>query len=146
MSHVTNMIEGKTYRVTAREPDQNKSTKREKRERETTYEIKPYLFACWRVYDILRAFVPCPKHPLANKLFVMFGVNHGVRPLWPLPLPVTLGRPNPAHRRHPHTMGDGSCAWFGRPPTTARVVATAREGEKNVTGWECAAADVWGVY
>ena len=76
----------------------------------------------------------------------MFGVNHGVRPLWPLPLPVTLGRPNPAHRRHPHTMGDGSCAWFGRPPTTARVVATAREGEKNVTGWECAAADVWGVY
>ena len=29
VSHVTNMIEGKTYRVTAREPDQNKSTKRE---------------------------------------------------------------------------------------------------------------------
>ncbi len=37
--------------------------------------IKPYLFACWRVYDILRTFVPGPKHPLANKLFDMFGVN-----------------------------------------------------------------------
>ena len=42
------------------------------------YEIKPYLFACWRVYDILRIFVPGPKHPLANKLFDMFGVNHGL--------------------------------------------------------------------
>ena len=30
VSHVTNMIQGKTYRVTAREPDQNKSTKRER--------------------------------------------------------------------------------------------------------------------
>ncbi len=29
VSHVTNMIEGKTYSVTAREPNQNKSTKRE---------------------------------------------------------------------------------------------------------------------
>jgi hypothetical protein len=28
-------------------------------------------------------------------------------------------------------MGDGACVWFvGRPPTTARVVGTAREGEK----------------
>ena len=30
VSHVTNMIEGKIYHVTAREPDQNKSTKRER--------------------------------------------------------------------------------------------------------------------
>jgi hypothetical protein len=49
------------------------------------YEIKPYLFACWRFYDILRIFVPGPKHPLANKLFDMFGVNHGVEQLWPIP-------------------------------------------------------------
>jgi len=41
-------------------------------------QVKWYLFACWRVYDILRTFVPGPKHPLANKLFDMFGVNHGV--------------------------------------------------------------------
>ena len=34
--------------------------------------IKLYLFACWRVYGILRTFVPGPKHPLANKLFDMF--------------------------------------------------------------------------
>jgi len=31
MSHVMNMIEGKTYRVTAREPDKNKSMKRERK-------------------------------------------------------------------------------------------------------------------
>ena len=30
VSHVTNMIEGKKYHVTAREPDQNKSTKIER--------------------------------------------------------------------------------------------------------------------
>ncbi len=55
-----------------------------------------------------------PKPLLRINYFANTGVNHGVRPLWPLPLPVTLRRPNPAHRRHPHTMGDGSCAWFGR--------------------------------
>ena len=27
-------------------------------------------------------------------------------------------------------MGDGAYAWFGRPPTTARVVGTAREAKK----------------
>ena len=51
----------------------------------STYEIKGYLFACWRIYDFLRTFVPGPKHPLANKLFDMFGVNHGVERLWPIP-------------------------------------------------------------
>ncbi len=53
------------------------------------YEIKPYLFACWRVYDILRIFVPGLKHPLANKLFDIFRVNHGVERLWPIPWHVT---------------------------------------------------------
>ncbi len=43
-------------------------------------------------------------------------------------------------------MGDGTCSWFGRPPTTARVIDTAQEGGKNVTGWECALTDIWGVY
>ncbi len=33
--------------------------------------------------------VPGPKHPLANKLFDMFGVNHGVERLWPIPWHVT---------------------------------------------------------
>ena len=85
------------------------------------YSIKPYLFACWRVYDILRTFVPGPKHPLANKLFDMFGVNHGVKRLWPIPWHVTRGRPNQVRRRHPHTMCDYPCAWFGPIPSTARV-------------------------
>ncbi len=49
------------------------------------YEIKTYLFACWRVYGILRTLVPGPKHPLANKLFDMFGVNHGAERLWLIP-------------------------------------------------------------
>jgi hypothetical protein len=49
------------------------------------YKIKGYLLTCWRVCDILCTFVPGPKHPLANKLFDMFGVNHGVEPLWPIP-------------------------------------------------------------
>ena len=39
---------------------------------EKAYKFYPYLFACWRVYDILRTFVPGPKHPLANKLFGVF--------------------------------------------------------------------------
>jgi len=56
---------------------------------DSKYEIKPYLFVCWRVYDILRIFVPGPKHPLVNKLFDMFGVNHGVERLWPIPWHVT---------------------------------------------------------
>jgi hypothetical protein len=25
-------------------------------------------------------------------------------------------------------MGDSTCAWFGRPPTTAAIVAFGREG------------------
>ncbi len=53
------------------------------------YEIKPYLFGDMRVYDILREFMPGPKHPLANKLFDMFGVNHGTERLWPIPWHVT---------------------------------------------------------
>jgi hypothetical protein len=98
------------------------------------------------LYVLYVETVPVPQTPLANKLFVNTRCQPWRPAAWPVPLPVTRGRPNPAHRRHPHTMGDGACAWFGRPPTTARVVGTAREGEKNVTGWECAATDVWGVY
>ena len=38
-------------------------------------------------YSLLSTFIPCPKHPLANKLFDMFSVNHGhgAKQLWPLP-------------------------------------------------------------
>ena len=28
------------------------------------------------------------------------------------------------HRRHPHTMGDDDCAWFGLIPSMARVVGS----------------------
>ena len=35
-------------------------------------------------YDILHTIVPGLKHPLADKLFDMFGVNHGFKWLWPL--------------------------------------------------------------
>jgi hypothetical protein len=32
--------------------------------------------------------------------------------------------PYQAHRRHPHTMGDAACAWFGLNPPGGRVVST----------------------
>ena len=37
------------------------------------------------IYGILRTFIPGPKDPLVNKLFDMFGVNHGAEWLWPIP-------------------------------------------------------------
>ena len=48
------------------------------------YEFKVYLFACWKLYSILRTFVPGPKNLFANKLFSLFRRNHGVERLWPL--------------------------------------------------------------
>ena len=35
------------------------------------YQFKWYLFACWRVYGILRTFIPGPKHPLAIRSSIM---------------------------------------------------------------------------
>jgi hypothetical protein len=49
------------------------------------YKIKVYLFACWKLYIILRTFIPGPKNMFANKLFSLFRRNHGVERLWPLP-------------------------------------------------------------
>jgi hypothetical protein len=40
--------------------------------------------------------------------------DNGVVRKWPLASPISLRRPNQAHRHHPHTMGDHPCAWFGR--------------------------------
>ena len=53
-----------------------------------------------------------------------FPAHHGGRRLWPLPLPMAQRHPNQAHRRHPHTMGDTACAWFGINPPGGRVVST----------------------
>ena len=33
-----------------------------------------------------------------------------------------LERPNQVHMRHPHTMGDDDCAWFGCNHATARAL------------------------
>ena len=66
------------------------------------YEFSTYLFACWRVYDILRIFVLGPKHALANKLFPNAGVNHGV------------GRDAPYHRPYP---GDAQTKCINLIPT-----------------------------
>ena len=41
-----------------------------------------------RILTILRTFIAGSKHPLANNLFDMFGVNHGIERLWPIPLHV----------------------------------------------------------
>jgi hypothetical protein len=40
--------------------------------------------------------------------------DHGVVRKLPLASPISLQRPNQAHQRHPHTMGDHPCTWFGR--------------------------------
>ena len=48
--------------------------------------------------------------------------NHGVLRKWPQASPVSLRRPNQAHRCHPHTMGNHPCAWLGRSPLYALYV------------------------
>ena len=53
-----------------------------------------------------------------------FLAHHGGRRLWPLPSPMARRHPNQTHRRHPHTMGDASCAWFGLNLPGGRVVST----------------------
>ena len=53
-----------------------------------------------------------------------FPAHHGGRRLWPLPSPMARRHPNQAHRRHPHTMGDAACAWFGLNLPGGRVVST----------------------
>jgi hypothetical protein len=52
-----------------------------------------------------------------------FPAHHGGWRLWPLPSPMARRHPNQAHRRHPHTMGDAACAWFGLNPLGGRVVS-----------------------
>ena len=52
-------------------------------------------------------------------------INYFLR-LWPLPWYVAWVRPNQVHRRHPHTMGDDDCAWFGRNHATARALPRIR--------------------
>ncbi len=39
------------------------------------YEIKVYLFACWKLYSILRIIIPGPKNLFANKLFSFFAAS-----------------------------------------------------------------------
>jgi len=34
------------------------------------------------------------------------------------------------HRHHPHTMGDGSCTWFGVISSTASAVGSVKESTK----------------
>jgi len=60
----------------------------------------------------------------------MFGVNHGTERLWPISWHVASGRPNQVHRRHPHTMGDDSCAWFGVISSTASAVGSVIKSKK----------------
>ena len=38
-------------------------------EKDIWYEFKVYLFACWKLYSILRTFIPGPKSLFANNYF-----------------------------------------------------------------------------
>ncbi len=42
---------------------------------QTEYEIKVYLFVCWKLYSILRTFIPGPKNLSANKLCSLFAAT-----------------------------------------------------------------------
>ena len=39
------------------------------------HEIKVYLFVCWKLYSILRTFIPGPKNLFVNKLFSLFAAT-----------------------------------------------------------------------
>jgi hypothetical protein len=67
--------------------------------------------------------------PLVQKLLDTFGVNHGVKRLWPIPWSVALGCPNQMHRHHPHTVGHYACTRFGVIPPAAQVVGSVAEGK-----------------
>ena len=49
--------------------------------------------------------------------------------------PVAPAHPNQRYRRHPHTMGNDACAWFGVNPSTSRVVGSVLEG-KNMLQYD----------
>ena len=42
-------------------------------------------------------------------------------------------------------MGDDSCAWFGKIPSTAQVVSSVTKDKKvlQVTGLHCTTTDIW---
>ncbi len=74
-----------------------------------------------KIYSILRTILPGPEPPLANKLLTWLMSTMAPSGFGPLPWPVKLGHPNLAHQRHPHTMGNDACTWFGVIPSCARV-------------------------
>jgi len=98
--------------------------------RQGTYLFWTNLFISWWVYGILHTIVLSLEHPLTNKLFDVFGVNHDAEWLWHLPWSVAWGHPNKVHGHHPHTMGDDKCAWLGNILSTAQVVSFVIEGKK----------------
>ncbi len=91
-------------------------------------------------YGVLRTIVLVLETPLANKLFVNTRCQPWRPAAWPVPSPVARGHPNPAHRHHPHTMGEYACAWIGRTPITARIVGSVERAKKMLLFWR--AADV----
>jgi len=61
----------------------------------------------------------------AQKLFWFSSCHHGVERRRPLPWPVVDGRPHPAHRRDPDTMGIVAICSVGRfhPPQPEKIHA-----------------------
>ncbi len=50
--------------------------------------------------------------------------------------PCQRWRPNQVHRRHPHTMGDDDCTWFGLIPSTGTRSWLHFGGEGGRISWE----------
>ena len=91
------------------------------------YKFKGYLFACWKLYSILRTFIPGPKNLFANKLFSFFtatmawsgvGPYHGmwcecaqakcigaILTPWVMMIALGLGVITPQPKLYQHTYG-----------------------------------------
>jgi hypothetical protein len=71
----------------------------------------------YEIFTILSWSKLWPLLQLRTKLWP----HHGGQRLWPIPSPGACGRPSPARRCHPHTMGDATYAWFWHNPSGGRV-------------------------
>ena len=71
------------------------------------------LFSSISYQTLRRTYVGLVPPPLPHNR-PKISRHHGVVRKLPLASPISLRRPNQAHRHHPHTMGDYPCTWFGR--------------------------------
>ncbi len=78
-----------------------------------SYEFNHY-FCTWQVNLLYPKYIHTRSgQPSCTEIIEVFGVNHGIQRLWPIPPPVACWHPDQGHQRLPHTMCNATCAWFG---------------------------------